>query len=72
MSSAARGFDDVQFSNSLKLKVGRKNANRLFGLKIEPRFYSYGCGLRSLNSKEEADESNRDAQIRRPRSLAIC
>ncbi len=36
MSSAARWFDDAQLSNALRLKVGRENANRLFGLKLKP------------------------------------
>jgi 2,3-dihydroxybenzoate decarboxylase len=36
MSSAARWFDDAQFSNALKLKVGRENANRLFSLTPKP------------------------------------
>jgi gamma-resorcylate decarboxylase len=36
MSSAARWFDDAQFSNALKVKVGRENANRLLGLKLKP------------------------------------
>jgi gamma-resorcylate decarboxylase len=35
MSAAARWFDDAQFSNSLKLKVGRDNANRLLRLGLE-------------------------------------
>jgi predicted TIM-barrel fold metal-dependent hydrolase len=35
MSSAARWFDDAQFSNVLKLKVGRENANRLFTLNLK-------------------------------------
>jgi predicted TIM-barrel fold metal-dependent hydrolase len=35
MSSASRWFDDAQFSNALKLKVGRENANRLFTLNLK-------------------------------------
>jgi 2,3-dihydroxybenzoate decarboxylase len=35
MSAAARWFDEAQFNNSLKLKVGRENANRLLGLGLE-------------------------------------
>jgi len=35
MSAAARWFDEAQFSNSLKLKVGRDNANRLLRLSLE-------------------------------------
>jgi gamma-resorcylate decarboxylase len=32
MDSAARWFDDMQLDPSLKLKIGRENANRLFKL----------------------------------------
>jgi hypothetical protein len=35
MSSAALWFDDAQFSNALKLKVGRENANKLLGLGLK-------------------------------------
>jgi gamma-resorcylate decarboxylase len=35
MSAAARWFDEAQFSNSLKLKVGRDNAIRLLRLGLE-------------------------------------
>jgi gamma-resorcylate decarboxylase len=35
MSAAARWFDEAQFSNALKLKVGRDNANRLLRLGLE-------------------------------------
>lgn len=45
MSSAARWFDDAQFSNALKLKVGRENANRLFGLKLKPVSTSIAAGF---------------------------
>jgi gamma-resorcylate decarboxylase len=45
MSSAARWFDDAQFSNSLKLKVGRENANRLFGLKLKPVSTAVAAGF---------------------------
>lgn len=33
---AARWFDEAQFSNDLKMKVGRENANRLFSLGLKP------------------------------------
>jgi gamma-resorcylate decarboxylase len=36
MPAAARWFDEAQFSNELKLKVGRENANRLFDLGLKP------------------------------------
>jgi gamma-resorcylate decarboxylase len=45
MSSAARWFDDAQFSNSLKLKVGRENANRLLGLKLKPVSTAFAAGF---------------------------
>jgi gamma-resorcylate decarboxylase len=45
MSSAARWFDDAQFSNALKQKVGRENANRLFGLKLKPISTSVAAGF---------------------------
>jgi len=45
MSSAARWFDDAQFSNALKLKVGRENANRLFGLKLKPVSTPFAAGF---------------------------
>jgi predicted TIM-barrel fold metal-dependent hydrolase len=35
MSAAARWFDEAEFSTSLKLKVGRENANRLLRLSLE-------------------------------------
>lgn len=35
MSAAARWFDEAQFGNALKLKVGRENANGLLRLGIE-------------------------------------
>ena len=36
MPAAARWFDEAQFSNELKLKVGRENANELFRLALKP------------------------------------
>jgi gamma-resorcylate decarboxylase len=36
MTSAARWFDDAQFNDALKRKVGRENAAKLFGLKLNP------------------------------------
>jgi gamma-resorcylate decarboxylase len=45
MSSAARWFDDAQFSNALKLKVGRENADRLFGLKLKPVSTAVAAGF---------------------------
>jgi 2,3-dihydroxybenzoate decarboxylase len=45
MSSAARWFDDAQFTNALKLKVGRENANRLFDLKLKPASTSIAAGF---------------------------
>lgn len=45
MSSAARWFDDAQFSNAMKVKVGRENANRLFGLKLKPVSTSIAAGF---------------------------
>jgi gamma-resorcylate decarboxylase len=36
MPPAARWFDEAQFSNELKLKVGRENANKLFSLGLKP------------------------------------
>jgi gamma-resorcylate decarboxylase len=45
MSSAARWFDDAQFSNGLKLKVGRENANRLLGLKLKPVSTAFAAGF---------------------------
>jgi gamma-resorcylate decarboxylase len=36
MPSAAQWFDEAQFSNDLKLKVGRENANKLLGLGLKP------------------------------------
>ncbi|HEV3277025.1 MAG TPA: amidohydrolase family protein [Terriglobia bacterium] len=35
MAPAARWFDDAQFSNAVKLKVGRENANKLLGLGLK-------------------------------------
>ena len=45
MTSAARWFDDGQFSNALKLKVGRENAKKLFGLKVNPVSTPVAAGL---------------------------
>jgi len=45
MSSAARWFDDAQFDNALKLKIGRENANALFALKLQTVSTSAAAGF---------------------------
>lgn len=36
MTAAAQWFDEAQFSNELKVKAGRENANKLFDLGLKP------------------------------------